>query len=93
MAKEEQIKCHDCGKKMTLIGKEIKNGKFLVYKEGEEKYQIIKCNDCYKKDPELRNYQHCEVYSRIVGYYRPVSEWNVAKKQEFKDRKEFKVIK
>lgn len=28
----------------------------------------------------------CEVYSRVVGYLRPVSGWNVAKKQEFKDR-------
>jgi ribonucleoside-triphosphate reductase len=31
----------------------------------------------------------CEVYSRIVGYYRPVSRWNNGKSQEFKDRKEF----
>lgn len=31
--------------------------------------------------------KECEVYSRIVGYYRPVSNWNIAKKQEFKDRK------
>lgn len=28
----------------------------------------------------------CEVYSRIVGYLRPVRDWNVAKKQEFEDR-------
>lgn len=27
-----------------------------------------------------------EVYSRVVGYYRPVSGWNLGKKQEFKDR-------
>lgn len=27
-----------------------------------------------------------EVYSRIVGYYKPVEEWNVGKKEEFKDR-------
>jgi len=31
----------------------------------------------------------CEVYSRIVGYMRPVRSWNVAKQQEFKDRKTF----
>jgi len=35
----------------------------------------------------------CEVYSRVVGYYRPVSTWNKGKKQEFKDRKEFKLAK
>lgn len=29
------------------------------------------------------------VYSRIVGYYRPVQQWNKGKTQEFKERKEF----
>ena len=28
----------------------------------------------------------CEVYSRIVGYLRPVQNWNKGKKQEFHDR-------
>ena len=27
-----------------------------------------------------------EVYSRVVGYYRPVKNWNIGKQQEFKDR-------
>lgn len=31
----------------------------------------------------------CEVYSRIVGYFRPVQNWNVGKKEEFKHRLEF----
>ena len=31
----------------------------------------------------------CEVYSRIVGYFRPVRNWNKSKQQEFKDRKTF----
>lgn len=31
----------------------------------------------------------CEVYSRIVGYLRPVSQWNEGKKAEFKLRKNF----
>ena len=30
-----------------------------------------------------------EVYSRIVGYMRPVSYWNPGKQQEFADRKTF----
>jgi ribonucleoside-triphosphate reductase len=37
----------------------------------------------------LRNYQDCEVYSRVVGYLRPVNQWNDAKQMEFKDRKMF----
>jgi ribonucleoside-triphosphate reductase len=31
----------------------------------------------------------CEVYSRIVGYLRPISQWNDGKKAEFKLRKNF----
>lgn len=31
----------------------------------------------------------CEVYSRIVGYFRPVGNWNIGKKEEFKDRFEY----
>lgn len=30
--------------------------------------------------------QRCEVYTRIVGYFRPVANWNIGKKEEFKDR-------
>lgn len=30
-----------------------------------------------------------EVYSRITGYYRPISNWNDGKTQEYKDRKEY----
>ena len=30
-----------------------------------------------------------EVYSRIVGYFRPVSQWHVKKQAEFYDRKEY----
>ncbi len=33
----------------------------------------------------------CEVYSRVVGYLTPVSHWNKGKKQEFKDRKTYKI--
>jgi ribonucleoside-triphosphate reductase len=33
----------------------------------------------------------CEVYSRIVGYLRPVRDWNEGKQQEFDDRKAFAV--
>ena len=29
----------------------------------------------------------CEVYSRIVGYLRPVQNWNEGKVAEFHDRK------
>ena len=28
----------------------------------------------------------CEVFSRIVGYYRPVQQWNKGKAEEFHQR-------
>lgn len=33
----------------------------------------------------------CVIYSRIVGYLRPVQYWNEAKQLEFADRVDFKV--
>lgn len=42
------------------------------------------------------NYERCpncgretEIYSRVVGYYRPVKSWNKGKQEEFKLRKSF----
>ena len=32
----------------------------------------------------------CETYSRVVGYLRPVSQWNEGKQAEFKMRKSFR---
>lgn len=37
--------------------------------------------------------QPCEVFSRIVGYIRPVSQWNDGKQAEFAQRRTFEVIK
>ncbi len=33
----------------------------------------------------------CEVYSRVVGYLRPIEQWNDGKAEEFKERKTFKI--
>lgn len=32
-----------------------------------------------------------EVYSRVVGYFRPVNQWNNGKREEFSERKHFVV--
>jgi len=31
----------------------------------------------------------CEIWSRVMWYFRPVSSYNIWKKSEFKDRKNF----
>jgi len=43
----------------------------------------------YKTCPDCGS--ECEIYSRIVGYMRPVSQWNDGKKEEFHDRLLFKL--
>jgi len=43
--------------------------------------------------PKCTFEQPCEVYSRIVGYIRPVQQWHKGKVQEFKERKTFKLTK
>ena len=35
--------------------------------------------------------EECEIYSRVVGYLRPVKQWNDGKKAEFAIRKHYKV--
>jgi ribonucleoside-triphosphate reductase (formate) len=51
------------------------------YLFGEHK-QCPKCS-------EMGKTTECEVFSRIVGYLRPVNQWNDGKQEEFKERKLF----
>jgi hypothetical protein len=30
--------------------------------------------------------QRCEIWTRVMGYHRPVSHWNTGKQQEYEDR-------
>lgn len=48
-------------------------------------------NGEHKNCPECNT--ECEVYSRVVGYLRPVKQWNKGKKAEFSQRKTFKIQK
>jgi hypothetical protein len=41
-----------------------------------------------KKEMECKKIP-VECYSRVVGYYRPVNQFNKGKQEEFQDRKEF----
>jgi hypothetical protein len=48
-----------------------------------------------KEEIELKDEerQPCEIYSRVMGYYRSVSQWNEGKQGEFEDREYFKESK
>ncbi|MCX7698520.1 MAG: anaerobic ribonucleoside-triphosphate reductase [Candidatus Goldbacteria bacterium] len=45
-------------------------------------------------EQELLNVKgtECEVYSRIVGYFRPIKQWNNGKQEEFFEREMFEVL-
>ena len=37
--------------------------------------------------------QLCEIFCRVVGYYRPISEYNIGQKQMFYDRLNYDIDK
>ena len=41
---------------------------------------------------QLKNEERtrCEIWTRVMGYHRPVSAWNPGKKQEHADRTQFR---
>jgi ribonucleoside-triphosphate reductase len=50
-------------------------------KDGYLRGEHFKCPKCGKE---------AQVYSRVVGFFTPVQNWNVSKQQEFDDRVEYK---
>ena len=46
----------------------------------------VVCHDC-----ETTLGRKCEVYSRVVGYLRPVDQWNKGKQEEFEKRATYKI--
>jgi hypothetical protein len=88
--------CHDCSKQVEVAATLREDGAIVV--SGGSVYKIkmnledryyFKCDSCFKKDKTLRNFRDCLVYSRVVGYLRPVSGWNKGKLAEWGVRKEF----
>ena len=89
-------KCHDCG--MDVKVHIFRDDKGAIVIEGGAVYNplgnaqiFLKCDRCFRKDSVLRNWRPAEVYSRVVGYLRPVSGWNKGKIEEWKMRKDFKI--
>lgn len=57
-------------------------------KDVGKKVTLYICDDC-----GLMSKNKCEVWSRVVGYLRPVDGYNPGKKQEFEERKTYKNTK
>lgn len=91
--------CHDCHDPVDIYvdwgddGKlEITGGAlYPIQQDNLEFKKFYKCDKCFMQNPTLTDYQDCEVYSRSVGYLRPVKQWNEGKQSEFKNRKMFDV--
>lgn len=84
------VTCMDCGERFDIclerIGPEqieIKNG--AIGKRDCE--HLFKCQACWEKNKSFG--RECDVYSRVVGYLRPVTAWNAGKQEEYKMRKVF----
>ena len=50
------------------------------------------CPACPSDNPTLTETERtrCEVYTRVMGYHRPVSAFNAGKQQEHRDRVTFR---
>ena len=58
----------------------------MINKDTNEKVEDKKDEKIELKDSER---QPCEVWTRVMGYHRPVSSFNTGKKGEFYERKCF----
>ncbi len=45
----------------------------------------------HNQQTQTKKRQKCEVYTRVVGYLRPVGQFNAGKKEEQNDRVNFNV--
>jgi len=92
--------CHDCGAPVNISCAINENGELII--SGGAMYNpkfgvppiehiFFKCDECFNEDRVLRNWNPCSVYSRVVGYLRPIEGWNVGKQEEWKMRKNFKI--
>ena len=77
----QTILCHDCGKTLK------KGEEYMPYEANGN--TLAKCRGCHEAKPELTDFQKVETYTRVVGYIRPVEQWNKGKQQEYVDRLEY----
>ncbi len=57
-----------------------------TYREDEQGNLVLEDGTVIPEAERTR----AEVYSRVVGYLRPVEQWNAGKQAEFADRKAFR---
>ena len=93
---EFNSKCHDCGQQVKVICLMDNGGKLAtsggaIYKTEVMEKPFFKCDDCFQEEPNLHDFQPCEIFSRVCGYLRPVKQYNLGKKEEFKKRVNYRI--
>jgi anaerobic ribonucleoside-triphosphate reductase len=87
--------CQSCSKEVKVfvwardMGVEGTGG-IIVGKELDALPEF-KCMECLNRDGGRISPTRTEVYSRVVGYLRPVKGYNKGKKEEFHMRKNYKL--
>lgn len=66
----------------------LDEGKNLCEATGGEPGGCLRC-DQYTPGLNEQERTRCEVWTRVMGYHRPVSQFNTGKQQEHKDRRYF----
>ena len=51
----------------------------------------MQVNELKTRLDEIKSRNNPAVYTRIVGYYRPVQNFNISKAEEYKDRTMYKL--
>lgn len=84
----------NCDINLSISIKEFKNGRINAEISGgagigfdiekENHFERLMCDKCFENTKP-------EIYSRVVGYLRPIKQWNTGKMAEFKARKNFKL--
>lgn len=63
--------------------------KELEKSKGNENEKILdRINELEKQLKNVKGTK-CEIWSRVVGYFRPTSAYNPGKQEEYKERKNF----
>jgi hypothetical protein len=88
-------KCVDCQAEVNVLLKLKPSGEITItggavcdiQKNLNPETFMLKCDKCFESNQYFG--QQCEVFSRVVGYLRPRSQYNLGKKAEFDLRKPY----
>jgi len=90
------VSCIDCGKDFDILVKRTSENSIEIVGGTMAKNSnsrlgstdwMFKCDECFKAEPLFIGEN--EVYSRVVGFLRPVKYWNAGKQEEYRQRKVF----